>query len=85
MLIDCSTLILFSFQKTIPLQDVTDVRKAKTAAIFPNAIEIVAGAKRVRIYHHLNIYCILDVMHSSKITCSIFLDLSWHVMMPIVL
>lgn len=35
-------------QKTIPLQDVTDVRKAKTAAIFPNAIEIVAGAKRVR-------------------------------------
>uniref|UniRef100_A0A453BH78 GRAM domain-containing protein n=1 Tax=Aegilops tauschii subsp. strangulata TaxID=200361 RepID=A0A453BH78_AEGTS len=31
---------------TIPLQDVTDVRKAKTAAIFPNAIEIVAGAKR---------------------------------------
>lgn len=26
----------------------TDVRKAKTAAIFPNAIEIVAGSKRVR-------------------------------------
>jgi len=41
------TLFLF-IQKTIPLQEVTDVRKAKTAAIFPNAIEIVAGSKRVR-------------------------------------
>jgi hypothetical protein len=46
ILIDYSTLMLFPIQKTIPLQDVTDVRKAKTAAIFPNAIEIVAGAKR---------------------------------------
>ena len=35
------------FQKTIPLQEVTDVRKAKTAAIFHNAIEIVAGSRRV--------------------------------------
>jgi hypothetical protein len=35
-------------QKTIPLQEVTDVRKAKTAAIFSNAIEIVAGSRRVR-------------------------------------
>jgi hypothetical protein len=35
-------------QKTISLQEVTDVRKAKTAAIFPNAIEIVAGTRRVR-------------------------------------
>lgn len=35
-------------QKTIPLQEVTDVRKAKTAAIFPNAIEIIAGSRRVR-------------------------------------
>ncbi|ONM57399.1 Protein VASCULAR ASSOCIATED DEATH 1 chloroplastic [Zea mays] len=34
------------FQKTIPLQEVTDVRKAKTAAIFHNAIEIVAGSRR---------------------------------------
>jgi hypothetical protein len=51
---DCSTLILFSIQKTIALQEVTDVRKAKTAAIFPNAIENVAGAKRVRIYHCLS-------------------------------
>lgn len=38
----------FFFQKTIPLQEVTDVRKAKTAAIFHNAIEIIAGTKRVR-------------------------------------
>jgi hypothetical protein len=36
----------FFFQKTIPLQEVTDVRKAKTAAIFHNAIEIIAGTKR---------------------------------------
>jgi hypothetical protein len=43
----CSDIIPF-IQKTIPLQEVTDVRKAKTAAIFPNAIEIIAGTKRVR-------------------------------------
>ncbi|KAG8100072.1 hypothetical protein GUJ93_ZPchr0013g35631 [Zizania palustris] len=33
-------------QKIIPLQEVTDVRKAKTAAIFHNAIEIIADTKR---------------------------------------
>ncbi|KAF8380583.1 hypothetical protein HHK36_028071 [Tetracentron sinense] len=32
--------------KTIPFHEVTCVRKAKTAAIFPNAIEIVAGEKK---------------------------------------
>lgn len=41
-----SNIFGYETKKTIPLQDVTDVRKAKTAAIFPNAIEIVAGAKR---------------------------------------
>jgi hypothetical protein len=39
-------------QKTIPLNEITSVRKAKTAAIFPNAIEIVAGGKKV-IFSHL--------------------------------
>ena len=53
------TLFLF-IQKTIPLQEVTDVRKAKTAAIFPNAIEIVAGSKRVGTYHYLKF---LYIMH----------------------
>lgn len=41
-----SNIFGYETKKTIPLQDVTDVRKAKTAAIFPNAIEIVAGPKR---------------------------------------
>lgn len=34
-------------QKIIPFHEVTCVRKAKTAAIFPNAIEIVTGDKKV--------------------------------------
>ncbi|KAG2645431.1 hypothetical protein PVAP13_2KG442600 [Panicum virgatum] len=41
-----SNIFGYETKKTIPLQEVTDVRKAKTAAIFPNAIEIVAGGKR---------------------------------------
>ncbi|CAN6225581.1 unnamed protein product [Urochloa humidicola] len=41
-----SNIFGYETKKTIPLQEVTDVRKAKTAAIFPNAIEIVAGTKR---------------------------------------
>ncbi|XP_047063095.1 protein VASCULAR ASSOCIATED DEATH 1, chloroplastic isoform X1 [Lolium rigidum] len=41
-----SNIFGYETKKTIALQEVTDVRKAKTAAIFPNAIEIVAGAKR---------------------------------------
>ncbi|MCL7029842.1 hypothetical protein MKW94_030059, partial [Papaver nudicaule] len=32
--------------KAIPFSEVTCIRKAKTAAIFPNAIEIIAGGKR---------------------------------------
>lgn len=35
------------FQKIIPFQEVTSVRRAKTAGIFPNAIEIVAAGKKV--------------------------------------
>lgn len=34
-------------QRVIPLDEVTSVRKAKTAGLFPNAIEIVAGSKKV--------------------------------------
>ncbi|WVZ65978.1 hypothetical protein U9M48_015258 [Paspalum notatum var. saurae] len=41
-----SNIFGYETKKTIPLQEVTDVRKAKTAGIFPNAIEIVAGSKR---------------------------------------
>ncbi|XP_010238210.1 protein VASCULAR ASSOCIATED DEATH 1, chloroplastic [Brachypodium distachyon] len=41
-----SNIFGYETKKTIPLQDVTDIRKAKTAAIFPNAVEIVAGTKR---------------------------------------
>ncbi|KAL5658963.1 hypothetical protein ACJX0J_032126, partial [Zea mays] len=41
-----SNIFGYETKKTIPLQEVTDVRKAKTAAIFHNAIEIVAGSRR---------------------------------------
>ncbi|ONM23748.1 Protein VASCULAR ASSOCIATED DEATH 1 chloroplastic [Zea mays] len=41
-----SNIFGYETKKTIPLQEVTDVRKAKTAAIFSNAIEIVAGSRR---------------------------------------
>ncbi|XP_058085976.1 protein VASCULAR ASSOCIATED DEATH 1, chloroplastic-like isoform X2 [Magnolia sinica] len=41
-----SNIFGFETKKTIPFNEVTFVRKAKTAAIFPNAIEIVAGEKK---------------------------------------
>ncbi|KAL5197726.1 hypothetical protein ABZP36_001238 [Zizania latifolia] len=41
-----SNIFGYETKKTIPLHEVTDVRKAKTAAIFHNAIEIIAGTKR---------------------------------------
>lgn len=34
-------------QKVIPLKDITCVRKAKTAGVFPNAIEITSWGKKV--------------------------------------
>lgn len=37
-------------QKIIPLNEITAIRKAKTAAIFPNAIEIAAGGKKVNFF-----------------------------------
>lgn len=40
-------IILIILQKIIPLQEITIVRKAKTAGIFPNAIEIFVGEKKV--------------------------------------
>lgn len=41
-----SNIFGFETKKTIPFHEVTCVRKAKTAAIFPNAIEIVTGDKK---------------------------------------
>lgn len=41
-----SNIFGFETKKIIPLQDVTSVRRAKTAGIFPNAIEIVAAGKK---------------------------------------
>lgn len=38
---------VFLVQKVIPLKDVTCVRKARTAGVFPNALEIVAWGKKV--------------------------------------
>ncbi|OVA14958.1 GRAM domain [Macleaya cordata] len=41
-----SNIFGFETKKAIPFHEVTCIRKAKTAAIFPNAIEILAGGKR---------------------------------------
>ena len=44
-------------QKTIPFHEITCVRKAKTAAVFPNAIEIVTGDKKVQ---GVGCYCMVS-------------------------
>ncbi|XP_050154884.1 protein VASCULAR ASSOCIATED DEATH 1, chloroplastic-like isoform X2 [Malus sylvestris] len=41
-----SNIFGFETKKIIPFQEVTSVRRAKTAGIFPNAIEIFAGSKK---------------------------------------
>ncbi|KAH9610061.1 hypothetical protein KSS87_003354 [Heliosperma pusillum] len=41
-----SNIFGFESKKIIPFEDVTTVRRAKTAGIFPNAIEIVAAGKK---------------------------------------
>ncbi|CAO2834769.1 unnamed protein product [Amaranthus hypochondriacus] len=41
-----SNIFGFETKKIIPFQEVTSVRRAKTAGIFPNAIEIVAAGKK---------------------------------------
>lgn len=41
-----SNIFGFETKKTIPFHEVSCVRKAKTAGIFPNAIDIVAGGKK---------------------------------------
>ncbi|KAK1274220.1 hypothetical protein QJS04_geneDACA012511 [Acorus gramineus] len=42
-----SNIFGFETKKVIHFSEVTSVRKAKTAAIFPNAIEIMAGRKKI--------------------------------------
>ncbi|KAF3445586.1 hypothetical protein FNV43_RR10762 [Rhamnella rubrinervis] len=41
-----SNIFGFETKKIIPFHEVTSVRRAKTAGIFPNAIEILAGSKK---------------------------------------
>ncbi|KAG7948734.1 hypothetical protein I3843_13G023700 [Carya illinoinensis] len=41
-----SNIFGFETKKIIPFHEVTSVRRAKTAGIFPNAIEIVTGSKK---------------------------------------
>ncbi|KAK9273162.1 hypothetical protein L1049_017969 [Liquidambar formosana] len=41
-----SNIFGFETKRTIPFHEVTCVRRAKTAGIFPNAIEILAGGKK---------------------------------------
>jgi hypothetical protein len=44
-----SNIFGFETKKIIPFQEVTSVRRAKTAGIFPNAIEIFAGGKKYQL------------------------------------
>ncbi|KAJ7950773.1 GRAM domain family protein, putative isoform 1 [Quillaja saponaria] len=41
-----SNIFGFETKKIIPFNEVTSVKKAKTAGIFPNAIEVVAGSRK---------------------------------------
>ncbi|KAG6749248.1 hypothetical protein POTOM_046291 [Populus tomentosa] len=41
-----SNIFGFETKKIIPFNEITDVKRAKTAGIFPNAIEICAGGKK---------------------------------------
>ncbi|KAG6597008.1 protein VASCULAR ASSOCIATED DEATH 1, chloroplastic isoform X1 [Cucurbita moschata] len=41
-----SNIFGFETKKIIPLQEITALRRAKTAGIFPNAIEIIVGEKK---------------------------------------
>lgn len=41
-----SNIFGFETKKIIPFYEITDVKRAKTAGIFPNAIEICAGGKK---------------------------------------
>lgn len=45
--LDAHLIIMFICQRIIPFHEITAVRRAKAAAIFPTAIEIVAGGKKV--------------------------------------
>lgn len=58
-------------QKTIPFHEVTCVRKAKTAAIFHNAIEIVSGEKKVPC-----LAGIIGFQHNSLIMQEFLLDVN---------
>lgn len=41
-----SNIFGFETKRIIPLHEITGVRRAKTAGIFPNAIEIISGSKK---------------------------------------
>ncbi|KAE9611212.1 hypothetical protein Lal_00012067 [Lupinus albus] len=41
-----SNIFGFETKRIIPLSEVTDVRRAKTAGLFPNAIEIIVGSRK---------------------------------------
>lgn len=43
-------MINFEFQKVIPFNEIQSVRRAKAVAVFPTAIEIIAGGKKVSVY-----------------------------------
>lgn len=50
VLLTLCLLVGLKFQKVIPFKEITAVRRAKAVAVFPTAIEIIAGGKKVSVY-----------------------------------
>lgn len=57
-----------NFQKIIAFHEITAVRRAKAVAVFPTAIEIMAGGKKVR----TNFQCIFGALQI-MIFCGYFI------------
>lgn len=74
---DLETFHGFVLQKIIPFQEVTSVKRAKTAGIFPTAIEIFAGGRKVVLDLHCCLFCTLCCVAFHKKKSEKFLFHVW--------
>ncbi|KAJ7950780.1 GRAM domain family protein, putative isoform 1 [Quillaja saponaria] len=58
-----SNIFGFETKNIIPFNEVTSVKKAKTAGIFPNAIEVVAGSRKFQLQ------CLNPHIHLAVLVC----------------
>lgn len=64
-------------QKVIPFSEITSVKRAKTAGIFPNAIEIICGGRKVVVLSmHISSMCLF--MCSAIISSILLYLLIWQ-------